>query len=127
MDILRIVACGVGIALILKLIMEEDKRHALLIRLMACVLLIGLALPYLNTILQIIKDLSARIGIADTYLTIIFKIIGIAYITEFGYQLCKDTGEESIGTHIQFIGKMLILVLAAPIALALIDLITQLI
>lgn len=127
MDILRIVGCGVSIALILKLVMEEDKRHAILIRLLAGILLISLALPHLNTILEIITDLSTRIGIADTYLTIIFKIIGIAYITEFGYQLCKDTGEDSIGANIQFVGKMLILVLAAPIALALIELVTQLI
>ncbi len=60
------------------------------------------------------------------YLTIIFKIIGIAYISEFGYQLCKDAGEDGIGSKIQLAAKVMIFVVAAPVILALMELITQL-
>jgi stage III sporulation protein AD len=62
----------------------------------------------------------------SAYLDIIFKIIGIAYLAEFGYQLCKDAGEEAIGSKIQFAGKVMIFVISSPIILALVELITEL-
>ncbi len=43
------------------------------------------------------------------------KIIGIAYVAEFGAQIVRDAGQESIASKIELAGKIFILVLAIPI------------
>ncbi len=60
------------------------------------------------------------------YFSIILKIIGIAYIVEFGgAQVSRDAGEEAIASKIELGGKVVMMVLAMPILLALMDLIIK--
>ncbi|MEG0318389.1 MAG: stage III sporulation protein AD [Niameybacter sp.] len=127
MDIIRLTGFALA-AVILSLFVGESHRTAgNLIRIFACSLLLILILPQLGVIFSIITDLSTKMSLEDFFLKIIFKIVGIAYVAEFGYQLCKDAGESAIASKVQLAGKVLILVLASPIILALIELITQLI
>jgi stage III sporulation protein AD len=49
------------------------------------------------------------------YLNTILKIIGIAYVTEFGAQVCRDAGEGAVAGKIEFAGKIMIMVMAVPI------------
>lgn len=127
MDILRLVGFGLAIVFLIIFVSDQNKTYGSLIRLLGAVILLLFIVPKLDAVFAIIMDLSEKIQLKDTYLMIVLKIIGVAYIAEFGYQLCKDAGEESIASKIQLAGKVMILVLASPIAMALIELITQLI
>ncbi len=60
------------------------------------------------------------------YLQTILKIIGIAYIAEFGAQIAKDAGQAAIASKIELAGKVLILVLAIPILTAVIEMVLSL-
>lgn len=55
------------------------------------------------------------------YLETILKIIGIAYIAEFGAQISKDAGQGAIASKIELGGKILILAMAIPILTAIIE------
>jgi stage III sporulation protein AD len=55
----------------------------------------------------------------------VLKITGIAYIAEFGAEVCKDAGEGSIASKIELAGKVTIIVLAVPIITSLLDLIIK--
>jgi stage III sporulation protein AD len=61
----------------------------------------------------------------SVYITTILKVIGIAYLADFGAQLCKDAGESAIAAKIELGGKILILLLAIPILTALMELILK--
>lgn len=69
----------------------------------------------IEAVIQILEDLAVRSGIQMVYLKTILKIIGIAYIAEFGAQIVRDAGQESIASKIELAGKVLIMVLAIPI------------
>lgn len=69
----------------------------------------------IDAVLNVLEQLADRSGIPSIYLKTILKIIGIAYIAEFGSQIVRDAGQESIASKIEFAGKILILVLAVPI------------
>lgn len=126
MEIFKIVAFGLAAMILIMFTGEHNKMIAGLMRLLACLLMLLVIVPQLQVVFNVIFELADKISMQSGYLSILFKVIGIAYISEFAYQVCKDGGEEAIGSKIQFAGKVMILVLAAPIALALIDLITQL-
>jgi stage III sporulation protein AD len=42
-------------------------------------------------------------------------MVGIAYLTELGAQLIRDTGQESLALKVELAGKILILYLTIPI------------
>ncbi len=110
----------VGLALIsaiFGLFLQQSRLPslALILVLAAGSLIFILLLPSLNALIAIFSDLSALTGISDQYLAIIIKVIGIAYIAEFGGQLCRDCGQGSLALKIEFAAKIIILLLATPI------------
>ena len=55
------------------------------------------------------------------------KIIGIAYIAEFGAQIARDADQGAIAQKIELAGKVLIVVMAIPIFNVLIETVISLI
>ena len=105
---------------------DQTGVFSVILRIATVVIFMIFILGKLGGVLGIIRELSQKVQIDSADLNIIFKVIGIAYIAEFGYQLCKDAGEEAIGTKIQFAGKVMIFVISSPVILALVSLITEL-
>ena len=46
------------------------------------------------------------------------KIIGMAYLVQFGAEICRDAGESAIGSRVELGGRVLILSLTLPAAVA---------
>jgi stage III sporulation protein AD len=61
------------------------------------------------------------------YMGTVLKIIGIAYIAEIGAQVCRDAGEGVVAAKIEFAAKILVMVLAIPIILAILEALLKLI
>ncbi|HHX50103.1 MAG TPA: stage III sporulation protein AD, partial [Clostridia bacterium] len=72
------------------------------------------------------EELSHRAQVNQFYLATIMKIIGIAYIAEFGAQVCRDAGETAIASRVEFAAKVLVMVLAIPILVAILETIIRL-
>jgi len=126
---LRLVSFGILATIFIIAIGKYNDGAAvfgMILRIVTVVIFMIFILQYLGNALGLVQELAHKVQMDDTYLNIIFKIIGIAYIAEFGYQLCKDAGEEAIGSKIQFAGKVMIFAISSPIILALVGLITEL-
>ncbi len=106
---------------------ESNKEMAVFISLATGLILFIFALSKMGTVLEVMNELAARAQINMFYLTTVLKIMGIAYIAEFGAQVCKDAGEGSIATKIELAAKILVLALALPIITAILESILRLI
>ncbi|MBO8168191.1 MAG: stage III sporulation protein AD [Thermoanaerobacteraceae bacterium] len=80
----------------------------------------------IGNILDILEQLAVRANINQFYLATILKVIGIAYIAEFGAQVCRDAGENAIAQKVEFAGKVLVMVLALPIIAAILETVLKL-
>ena len=78
-------------------------------------------------IIRMIEKIDVHANVNMVYVETILKIIGIAYIAEFGAQLTKDAGQGAIASKIELAGKILILVMAVPILTVIIETILGLI
>ena len=58
---------------------------------------------------------------------IVLKVTGIAYLAQFGMQLCNDAGQTSIAGKIELAGKIMMMVVSAPVLLSLLDVVMGLI
>ncbi|PKM85963.1 MAG: stage III sporulation protein AD [Firmicutes bacterium HGW-Firmicutes-12] len=127
MEILQVVGVGFIGTVLAVFVKERNKEAAILISLVTGVIIFLFALSKVEAVIEVLWKLAASANINLFYLTTILKIIGIAYIAEFGSQICKDAGEGSIATKIEFAAKVLVMVLAMPIIVAILESILRLI
>ncbi|MBB6603665.1 stage III sporulation protein AD [Bacillus sp. FSL K6-4563] len=120
-DIIQIVGLGL-IATFLALIVKEQKPTFafMLVVFTGCVIFLYL-IDQIYAIISMIEKIAASAGVNMKYVETILKIIGIAYIAEFGAQLTKDAGQGAIASKIELGGKILILVMAVPILTVIIE------
>lgn len=125
MEIFQIVGLGLIATILIVIIKETRPEFAILISIVTGVIIFSLILNKLVYVVDTISTLSNRVDVNISYFNTILKIIGMAYIVEFASQISKDAGQESIAMKIELGGKVLIMVLAIPILLALMDLIIK--
>ena len=126
-DIVQIVGLGL-IATFLSLIVKEQKpTFAFLIVVFAGCAIFLYLVDQIYDIIRMIEKTAINANVNMVYVETILKIIGIAYIAEFGAQLTKDAGQGAIASKIELAGKILILVMAVPILTVIIETILGLI
>ncbi|NPV28529.1 MAG: stage III sporulation protein AD [Firmicutes bacterium] len=126
MEILQVIGLGLVVAVLAVLLREERPETALLLVLGFGISIFIVVLGKMGEIIAVFRDLTRRAHIDELYLTTLLKILGIAYVTEFGAQICRDAGEGTIANKIELAGKILILILALPIFVAILEVIVRL-
>ena len=119
-----IAVTGVAVvAAMVSLFLKESKLPvlAMLTALAAGAIILIELLPSLQTLIDGFSNISAASGLNSYYLLLMLKIIGIAYIAEFGAQLCRDAGQGAVAIKIEFAAKIGIMLLSLPILSAVIQ------
>ena len=127
MEIFQIVAIAIVATVLSVLIKNQKPELGIYISLVTGIVVFIFVVAKLQSVIEILNQLANKINIDDIYLSTILKIVGIAYIAEFGAQVCKDAGEGVIASKIEFAGKILIMVMAVPILVSLMDLIINMV
>ncbi|MDX8359637.1 MULTISPECIES: stage III sporulation protein AD [Bacillaceae] len=127
MEIVQIVGIGL-IATFLAMIVNEQKPSFafLLVVFVSCIIFLFL-IDQIYEVIRMIEKIAVNANVNMVYIETIMKIIGIAYIAEFGAQITKDAGQGAIATKIELAGKILILTMAIPILTVIIETIIRLI
>ena len=99
---------------------------AIFISIVGGIIIIFYLLSYLSSIFNIFDNIFEISGINSSLYGIIFKIIGIGYLTEFTASICNDTGNGSLGDKVLLGGKIIILVMALPIVTSILDIVMEL-
>ena len=125
MEIIRIISIAL-IALFLYIFVKEKKSDiAVLIILAASIIILLYMITQLGQIVSFINSIAAKANIDIVYIEIILKILAIAYLASFCSEICKDAGAGSLASKVEFSAKIMILVLAIPILMAVLDSILQ--
>lgn len=120
-DIMQVVGLGL-LAAVLAVVLKNNKPEMAVFLSIAVGIIIFVAmLGKIGSVLEVLKDLSSRANLSMVYLGTILKIVGIAYIADFGAQICRDAGEGAVASKIEFAAKILVLVLAVPIVVAVLN------
>ncbi|TCP52839.1 stage III sporulation protein AD [Tumebacillus sp. BK434] len=123
MEIIQIVGLGLAATILIVVLRGQSPQTAFLISLVTGVFIFIFLLDKISLVIHLLERLSVAAGVEMIFLQTILKIIGIAYIAEFGAQIAKDSGEGAIASKIELAGKILILVLALPIIQRIIELV----
>ena len=126
MSVLALVGFALVAVVCLAVLRPMRPELAVLLSLAAAALIFAALLPRIAQIITLLQDLADKGGVDADYLGVVLRIIGVAYIAEFGAQIARDAGEGAIATKVELGGKILILTMAVPILLAILQLIVRL-
>jgi stage III sporulation protein AD len=121
MDIFQIVAVGIVGGILAVMLKKENPTFAVLVSLAVAVLIFIFLMPPLAALIALISNITGLLSTGQEYVLVVVQIIGIAYVAEFGAQICQDAGEGSIASKIELAGKVLIMGVAAPIIISLVE------
>lgn len=125
MEIFQIVGLALVAAVLSVLLRNQRPEIALQISIVTGVIIFLIMAFRISAVVVLLQDLARRVNIDLVYLTTVLKIIGIAYVTTFGAEVCRDAGESAIASKVEFAGKILIMILAIPILMAVLDTIVK--
>ncbi|SFJ22006.1 stage III sporulation protein AD [Halobacillus dabanensis] len=121
MDIIQVVSLGLVAALLILLLQEQKSSVAFLLLLFTVIILFLSILDQVKHIFTLLSYMADKANVEPVYFKTILKIIGIAYIAEFGAQLIRDAGLNALASKVELAGKLFILILAIPIVTAVIE------
>lgn len=82
---------------------------------------ISLCVSRLKIIVDSLRGITNYIDIDKTYIVVLIKLIGIAYICEFASGISKDAGYGAVASQIELIGKLTMLMVSLPILMQLVE------
>lgn len=121
MEVIKIV--GVSIFAVIMIIILKNYRPemALVLSIITGIGIMLYAISKMSSVINVLNDLVSKSGVNTDFLLIIIKVIGIAYIVEFGKNVCIDAGQSSIATKLEMAGKVVIVVLTIPLVSSLVN------
>lgn len=125
MEIFQIIGLAIVATLLAVVIKGQRPEIGVQISLVTGILILMMILGKVGAIVDLLNSYATKVHIDMVYISTLLKIIGIAYITEFGADICKDAGEGAIASKVELAGKVIILVLAVPIVTSLLDIIIE--
>lgn len=112
MSIISIFALIIICVFISALFKQYKPEYSVYINLIAgaiiLVSVIGSVIPFIYEI----EDKLSDIGVDAEYFIVLFKALGICYITQFVGDLCKDAGQNAMESKVYLIGKSAIFILS---------------
>ncbi|MBE5742222.1 MAG: hypothetical protein E7360_02740 [Clostridiales bacterium] len=115
MEIFKIVAVGVVSAVLIVYLKHLNSELTMPLTVCCGILILLMTVSYVEEFLSVFSNIASISGIDGSVLKIILKIIALSYLIEFSTTLIEDFGLKSIADKVVFGGKILILILSAPI------------
>ena len=121
MDIIKIIGIGLTALVIIIVVRQYKPEFTLYISLLAGALILLFIMQKLEGIIDLLTTLSNKTAINNEFLTLLIKITGIAFLTEFAVSICKDSGESAIANKVDMGGKVIIVSMSIPIISSLLE------
>lgn len=115
------------VSLVCKIIEPSCKSVAMVLAVALVGFVMFLAVSGLSDITACISRLAGKAQIEQDYIKIIFKSMGICYISSIACSCCKDCGEHAVASAVETLAKISLAVLSLPLLNAVISIVEALI
>lgn len=116
-----------AVALIFGLFLRQhNKSVSLILIIFACIAVFLESVSYLTDIIDTLSGMVSGLEETSAYLKIMFKVLGIALITQIISDLCRDCGESALAGQTEVAAKIFIVALILPLLQAVVKAITGL-
>lgn len=125
MEIIKIIGIALIALIIIILLKQYKPEFAIYISLLTGVLILLLVIDKLTMITQLLETIASKTSINSEFISLLLKITGIAFLSEFAVSICKDSGEGAIASKIELGSKIIIIAMSIPIISSLLEIILK--
>ena len=115
MNILSLSGWIIIIAVISVVLRKYVPEYSMMINIAASIIVLSVILYEFLPAVNQIKNLLYNTKISHDYIIILFKSLGICFITQFASDSCSDAGETSLSSKVELVGKVAIIITALPL------------
>lgn len=127
MNIVAVCLIGIISAFLSVMIKKYNPEYSLAIGIVTGVLILGVIFGHITGVIARVQQLLKATNIPLEYIEILFKSLGICFLTQFASDACKDAGETALSSKIETAGKLMILIVSLPLFEKVISIATELI
>ena len=114
-------ACGIAVVAVIciAVIGKGSQSAALALRIGAGVMLFGIFAALLGRCLDeisgVLQTLGASIGGAQSAIKLMLKAAGVAMVSRFCADICRDCGESSLASGVESVGRAVMMAMCIPV------------
>lgn len=127
MNIASIVGIALICACIIVLIRNQLPEFAIPVSAIASILMLSISIVFVVDIFKTIGDISQFSAISSNNLKLIFKALGVCYITQIGKDVCNDCGETALAEKVDLAGKITIAAMSIGLITQVVEIILEII
>ena len=121
MEIVKIIGVAFIATFIIVLLKQYQPEFVIHVSILAGIIMFGMVVFKLSSIIELLQSLSSKLGVNSKFFMILIKITGIAYLSEFAVNVCKDSGETAIASKVEVAAKIIIIGMSIQIVAALLE------
>lgn len=121
MEVVKIIGIAITALIIIIILKQYRPEFAIYVSLIAGTIILFFVFDKLEGIMNLLNSLSSVSGVNGQFLSILIKITGIAFLTEFAVSICNDSGESAIANKVDLGGKVVIISMSIPIISSLLE------
>lgn len=127
MNLIAVSFAAVIVVLIAIKIKDMDSGYGVILSMAGCVMVMYFVVSRFRQIADYIDRITAYISVNITYIDVILKMIGLAYVCQFSSDLCRDAGYNAIASQVEMAGKISLILLSMPVLMSVIDLVVKIV
>jgi len=120
-EIAQVIGLAIIVTVIGAVLKQIKPEMALQLSILAGVAIFLLVMDKIRLVVELLQKLADQANVSSYYLFIVLKIVGVAYLAEFGCQICKDAGENALAVKVELAAKIFVVILAIPIIVAIME------
>ena len=82
---------------------------------LAGILILGMIVAAAAPLFERMQALFAQTGAKAEYVQVLFKSLGLCFITQIACDACRDLGESAIASKVEAAGKISVLLISLPL------------
>ena len=125
MEIIKIIGIALIALIIIIMLKQYRPEYAIFVSILTGILILILVMDRLTGIINMIESIQSKFSINTQFITLLIKITGIAFLSEFAVSICKDSGEAAIASKIELGSKIIIISMSIPIISSLLEIILK--
>ncbi|MCD8108103.1 MAG: stage III sporulation AC/AD family protein [Oscillospiraceae bacterium] len=121
MDILAIAALCIVTAIIAKTIQPTNQDIAIVITIAGVAAVAFSIIGTISDVLYEVESLASISEVNSSYISIVFRVLGICYVCEISSSCCRDCGESALASVIDIAGRIAVSVICLPLVKSFIE------
>lgn len=120
-ELIKVSFLGIAGVLLAIQFKGHKPEYAVYIGLAIGILIFSFSIGQVAAVLGQLEQIRGYLKGTESYLAILFRVIGITYLCEFSAGICKDAGYQSIAGQIEVLGKLAVMFAGLPILFTVIE------